>query len=578
MSEPSTGPPGESTPSTDPPAFAFDASTRAALQDLIGQSVASALTAQQEAAAQGSAGAGGGPGPNPATGQAAEGAAESGGADTVPNPPQEAAAEGNQDPAAADKDGQGSREEEGYSEEAESDEESEEEDDNFGGRTQPSVFSKRWHERHRSAKISPRFEVPARFRAIYPVGFRPEAVGHFRNFGPGSGASVGRASEAASLYSTAAYTCIVKNSLTEAIGVLAAHAAVSNDLGGPLFAVLGRFSDAQVSIHGVYELVAARYEVLCGRQGASSIANPDLFETYIDPPAAYSSIGRVAYRQQQFQAVRSAAQRAGKKAVSKATPDRQSNIHRGAGRGAGAPSNHNPFIHQAGGGRGGGGRGRGRGRGTVGAKLCHVSASGPALPASGGITRGLDGDRATPWLVRQLRYGLQLPWKSPPRFQRTDGYKLEPKHGRFATEEAQRWLELGYARRATAQERKRVLRLGGVSPGFVTSSAGKPRLVIDYSAVNECLEEQTFRMDQLGDLAAVLGPGDVLFKADISDAYYHLRIRSCDRELLAFQVEGVVYLPLCLNCGLAVAPWFFTKPCGPWWPICAREATASSPI
>lgn len=146
-----------------------------------------------------------------------------------------------------------------------------------------------------------------------------------------------------------------------------------------------------------------------------------------------------------------------------------------------------------------------------------------------------------------------------PRFQRSNGYKLEPKHQLFAIEEAQRWLELGYCRRATAQKRKKVLRLGNVSPGFVTSSAGKLWLVIDYSAVNECLEERTFRMDQLGDLAAFFGPGDALFKADISDAYYHLRIRSCDRERLAFQVESVVYLPLCLNCGLAVAPWFFTK-------------------
>ena len=49
MSEPSTGPPGENNPSTDPLAFAFDASTRAALQDLMGQKVALALSAQQEA-------------------------------------------------------------------------------------------------------------------------------------------------------------------------------------------------------------------------------------------------------------------------------------------------------------------------------------------------------------------------------------------------------------------------------------------------------------------------------------------------------------------------------------------------
>ena len=66
-------------------------------------------------------------------------------------------------------------------------------------------------------------------------------------------------------------------------------------------------------------------------------------------------------------------------------------------------------------------------------------------------------------------------------------------------------------------------------------------------------------MDQHGDLANVLGPDAALFKADISDPYYHLRIRRCDRKRLAIQVEGVVYLPLRLNCGLAVALWFVTK-------------------
>lgn len=91
------------------------------------------------------------------------------------------------------------------------------------------------------------------------------------------------------------------------------------------------------------------------------------------------------------------------------------------------------------------------------------------------------------------------------------------------------------------------------------SAARKLLLFIDYSRVNESLEERTFRMDQLGDLAAVLKPNDSLFRAEISDAYYHLRIRACDRELLAFKVEGAVYLPLFLNCGLSVAPWFFTK-------------------
>ncbi|CDF35367.1 transposon Ty3-I Gag-Pol polyprotein-like [Chondrus crispus] len=77
------------------------------------------------------------------------------------------------------------------------------------------------------------------------------------------------------------------------------------------------------------------------------------------------------------------------------------------------------------------------------------------------------------------------------------------------------------------------------------------------------MEAGTFRMDQISDLASELRKGDHLFKADIQDAYYHLRVRKVDKMRLAFYVGSRIYVPLCLNCGLAVAPWFFTKAMSP---------------
>lgn len=166
---------------------------------------------------------------------------------------------------------------------------------------------------------------------------------------------------------------------------------------------------------------------------------------------------------------------------------------------------------------------------------------------------------ATPWLLRQLRYGLQLLWLASPMYQAKSRYDLEPAQARFAEKEVRRWVRLEYTLQATPGQSARLLRRGLVSPGFVTDTAMKLRLVIDYSKVNQCLEERTFRMDQLGDLAAALRPRDALFKADVSDAYYHLRLRISDQARLSFRVGYFVYIPLCLNCGLAVAPWFFTK-------------------
>lgn len=86
------------------------------------------------------------------------------------------------------------------------------------------------------------------------------------------------------------------------------------NLAGPVAEALDQISDVQVAIFGVYGLVAPRYEVFCGRQGAAGVADPDLLKSHIDPLASYSSAGRQAFRQKQRQAVISAAHRAGRKA------------------------------------------------------------------------------------------------------------------------------------------------------------------------------------------------------------------------------------------------------------------------
>jgi Reverse transcriptase (RNA-dependent DNA polymerase) len=184
----------------------------------------------------------------------------------------------------------------------------------------------------------------------------------------------------------------------------------------------------------------------------------------------------------------------------------------------------------------------------------------PPFVAVGQAHRAWTEIGASDWLVRQLRFGLQLPWRrKPPRSVLVRSYNLRPADLGFARGEVRRWLTAGYCRLATAADLKEIRRAGRVSPAFVTTTASKPRLVIDYTVVNECLEERTFRMDQLADLAPSLRRDDCMFKADIKDAYYHLRLRKEDQIYLSFSVGGVVYVPSCLNCGLAVAPWFFTK-------------------
>jgi hypothetical protein len=172
---------------------------------------------------------------------------------------------------------------------------------------------------------------------------------------------------------------------------------------------------------------------------------------------------------------------------------------------------------------------------------------------------------ASDWVVRQLRFGIQLLWnRKPPRSGRIQSYNINPTDLVFACGEVLWWTKAGYCHRATTAELSEIRQRGRVSPAFVTTAARKSRLVIDHTVINECLEDRTFRMDQLSDLAPSLRRDDCLFKADIQDAYYHLRLRKEDQIYLSFSLARVVYVPACLNCGLAVAPWFFTKAMRPF--------------
>jgi hypothetical protein len=100
--------------------------------------------------------------------------------------------------------------------------------------------------------------------------------------------------------------------------------------------------------------------------------------------------------------------------------------------------------------------------------------------------------------------------------------------------------------------------IGLVVSGFVFHGA-KRRMVVDYTTQNEVLGARKFKMGTLADLAPHLRPGDALFKAELQDAYYLLRLRRCDRDKLLFRIAGRWFLPLALNCGLLPAPWLFTK-------------------
>jgi hypothetical protein len=92
---------------------------------------------------------------------------------------------------------------------------------------------------------------------------------------------------------------------------------------------------------------------------------------------------------------------------------------------------------------------------------------------------------ASPWLVRQLRFGLQLPWNRNPWNIRAREYNLSPEDLVFARCKARRWVKVGYFREASDKDLRSLRRVGSVSPAFVTVTTMNYRLVIEYSLVND---------------------------------------------------------------------------------------------
>ena len=167
---------------------------------------------------------------------------------------------------------------------------------------------------------------------------------------------------------------------------------------------------------------------------------------------------------------------------------------------------------------------------------------------------------ASRWVIRTIQRGVQIPWlRKPPRFH-SRGYSLNKADAKWAEAELERWLAAGYLREMTEEEATGVHCLMG---GFVTHSAGKPRLVVDYRHPNAYMERRRFKYETLWELAPGLGPDDELISWDIADAYHHLRLRVEDQTFLCFTMLGRFFAPVSMPFGLALAPYTWTKVCQP---------------
>lgn len=126
----------------------------------------------------------------------------------------------------------------------------------------------------------------------------------------------------------------------------------------------------------------------------------------------------------------------------------------------------------------------------------------------------------------------------------------------FALAEIQRCLEKGYWRELTKEEADEQV---VIVNGFVVTSAGRQRLVLDCRYPSSFIDSRRFKYESLPELAAQLRPRDELIKWDVKDAYHHLLLRQQDRRYFAFQLMGRTFQSLTMPFGMQAAPFLWTK-------------------
>ena len=159
------------------------------------------------------------------------------------------------------------------------------------------------------------------------------------------------------------------------------------------------------------------------------------------------------------------------------------------------------------------------------------------------------------WVLRTIKFGFRVPWTSRPPPIQSKGYVMPAEQRLWSETEVERWVAAGYTSRLSPAAGAGA---PWVSPTLVVYGS-KPRLVIDLRNINLHIRRRIFQYQKLISFLSTLLPGDHVVSWDVSDAFYHIRLRPADRTYFRFVVAGVVYEPRVLPFGMRLNPWVWTK-------------------
>ena len=159
--------------------------------------------------------------------------------------------------------------------------------------------------------------------------------------------------------------------------------------------------------------------------------------------------------------------------------------------------------------------------------------------------------------LRALRRGVAARWEGAPPPPFNHGASLgdmSPEEALWWEAELPRLMGLGVITQIPKSQARHVSRV------FTTPkpTPGTFRLVVDLRHVNAFSPPGTAEVEGLNVLPELLEPKDFMCSLDLSDGYYHFRIRPADQVYFQFQVGDRYYQLAALNMGWSLSPGVFT--------------------
>lgn len=151
--------------------------------------------------------------------------------------------------------------------------------------------------------------------------------------------------------------------------------------------------------------------------------------------------------------------------------------------------------------------------------------------------------------------GYKIPFKSQPvQLHKPPAQKWSDRETKYLKLEIDKLLKKGAIKKCNSKKGQFLS-----SIFLVPKPNGTFRLILNLKKLNEFIETEHFKLEDLKTVTQIMNKDDFFISIDLTDAFHLVNIHESDRKFLRFEFLGQIYEFVCVPFGLCTAPYMFTK-------------------